>query len=88
MWANTMGLRLVVLISISSIFISSGILWYRKSLSSEDRYDSKEDFKHTFLTPHWTYSAHLNDGKPRRIAPVIAILIGIGILVVGLIKIL
>lgn len=83
-----MWLRLIVLISISSIFISSGILWFRKSLSSADSYDFKEDFMHTFLTPHWKYSNHLNDGKPRRIAPVIAILIGMGILVVGLIKVL
>jgi hypothetical protein len=83
-----MGLRLLVLISISSIFIFSGILWLRKSLSSADSYDFKEDVKHTFLTPHWTYSNHFNDGKPRRIAPVIAILIGMGILVVGLIKVL
>jgi hypothetical protein len=50
-------------------------------------YDFKEDFKHTFLTPHWKYTNHLNDGKPRRIAPVIAILIGMGILVVGFIKV-
>ena len=85
-----MWFKLIGTVCISAIFISYGILWYRKSLSSEEHYDFKEDFKHSFLTPHWTYSNHFNfnDSTPRRIAPVIMILGGIGILVVGLIKIL
>ena len=83
-----MWLKLFLLVSISLIFISIGILWYRKSFSSEDRYDFKEDFKRSFLTPHLKYSGFFNDGKPRRIVPAIMILGGIGILAVGLIKIL
>jgi hypothetical protein len=83
-----MWLRLIVLISISLIFISSGVIWFRKSLSSAAHYDFKEDFKHTFLTPHLKHSSHHNDNKHARIVPVMTILGGIGILVVGLIKIL
>jgi len=72
----------------SLIFISYGVHWYRKSLSSVDRYDFKEDFINSFLTPHWKYSRYLDDSKPRRIVPALFILGGIGILAVGLIKIL
>jgi hypothetical protein len=83
-----MWFKLLLLICISLIFISYGALWLRKSLSSGDRYNFKEDIKHCFLTPRWKYSGYINDGKPRRIAPAIIILGGIAILVVGLIKIL
>ena len=82
-----MWIKLIGIISTSLIFISYGILWYRKSLSSEQPYDFKEDFKHSFLTPHRPYSNHLNFNEPRRIAPVMVIIAGIVILVVGLIKI-
>ena len=83
-----MWFKIILLVSISLITISYGILWYRKSFSTEDRYDFKEDFKRSFLMPHWKYSGFYNDGKPRRIVPAIIILGGIGILVVGLTKIL
>ena len=83
-----MRLKLFLLICISLAFVSCGALWYRRSLSSGDRYDYKEDAKHSFLTPHWNYSGYVNDGKPRRIVPVMIILGGIAILIVGLIKML
>jgi hypothetical protein len=85
-----MWIKLIIIVSISSLFISYGMLWYRKGLSSKKPYDSKEDFKYSFLTPHWKYSNYYNwnDSTPRRIVPVMLILGGIGILVVGLIKIL
>ncbi len=83
-----MWIRPIVIIIISSIFIFSGILWFRKSLASKDYYDFKKDFKHTFLTPHLKHSSHHNDNKHARIVPIMIILGGIGILVVGLIKIL
>ena len=85
-----MWFKLIGIVSTSLIFISYGILWYRKGLSSKAQYDFKEDFKHSFLTPHSPYSSHfnLNDSKPRRIGPFMVILGGIGILVVGLIKII
>jgi len=83
-----MWIKLIVLISISSIIISFGIIWYRKSFSSEDHYDFKEDFKRSFLSLHWKYSGFFNDAKPRRIVPSIIILGGVGILIVGLNKIL
>lgn len=83
-----MWLKLIILISISLAIVSYGVLWFRKSLSSEIRYSFKEDFKRSFLTPHWSYSAFFNDGKPRRIVPAIVVIAGIGILAVGLIKLL
>jgi hypothetical protein len=83
-----MWLRLIGIISISSIFISYGVLTYRKSLSSDDEYDFKADFKHTFLTPHWKHSSHHNDNKHKRIFPAMMVIGGIGILVVGLIAVL
>ena len=83
-----MWLKLILLVSIWLIIIAYGVSWFRKSFSSENRYDFKEDFKRSFLTPHWKYSGFFNDSEPRRIVPVIIILGGIGILVIGLIKIL
>jgi hypothetical protein len=85
-----MWLGLIIVVSISSLFISYGILWYRKGLSSEERYSFKEDFQYSFLTPHWKYSNYFNwnDSKPRKIVPVMLIFGGIGMLVVGLVKIL
>lgn len=83
-----MWFKLILLVSISLVIISYGVLWYRKSLTSDDRYDFKEDFKRSFLTPHLKYSGFFNDSKPRRIVPAMIILGGIGILAVGLIKIL
>ncbi len=83
-----MWFKLILLISISLIFVSYGVLWYGKSVNFGARYDFKEDFKHTFFTPHGTYSGFFNDGKPRRIVPALLVLGGIIILAVGLIKIL
>ena len=83
-----MRLKLFLLICISLAFVSCGALWHRRAPSSGDRYDYKEDAKHSLLTPHWKYSGYINDGKPRRIVPVMIILGGIAILIVGLIKML
>ena len=85
-----MWFKLIGIVFISSIFISYGLIWYRKSLSSADHYNFKEDFKYSFLTLHRSYSNYfnMNDDKPRKIVPVMVILGGIGTLVVGLIKIL
>lgn len=85
-----MWFKLIGIVSTSLLFISYGLIWYRKSLSSEEPYDFKEDFKYTFLTIHRKYSNHFNwnESKPRRIAPIMIIVGGIGILVVGLVKIL
>jgi len=82
--------KLLVIIAISSIFIFHGLAWYRKGLSSKEPYDFKEDFKASFFTPYWSNATHLkmNDGKPRKIFPIMYILGGIGILIVGLFKIL
>jgi hypothetical protein len=83
-----MWFKLLLLVCISSTFISYGALWYRKSLSSEDRYDLTEDARRSFLAPRWKYSSHASDGKPRRIVPAMIILGGIAILAVGLMKML
>ena len=83
-----MWFKIIILITLSSVMILYGVLWYIKSFSSNDRYDFKEDFRRSFLTPHWTYEAFFNDDKPRRIVPIIMILGGIVILIVGLIKII
>ena len=85
-----MVFKLLVIISISSIFIFHGVAWYRKGLSCKEPYDFKEDFKHSFLTPYWGNASYFgkNDRKPRKIFPVIYIVGGIGILIVGLIQIL
>lgn len=83
-----MPLKLIVLISISTIFISCGVFGYKKSLSSSEGYNFIKDFKHTFITPHWRYSSHHNDGNQRRIVPVMMIIGGVGIMVVGLIRVL
>lgn len=83
-----MIIRLAIIISISSVFISCGFFWYRRSSNSEDSYNFIEDFKHTFLTLRVKYGGSLNNGNSRKIAPVMTILIGLVILVVGLIKLL
>ena len=85
-----MWLKLIILFLISSFFIFYGAVWFRRSISSKEHYDFKEDFKYSFLTLHWKYANYYNwnDSKPRRIVPVMIILGGIGMLIVGLIKIL
>jgi hypothetical protein len=81
-------IKLAVLIVVSAIAISFGVAWYRRGLAAEQPYDFREDFKHTFITPHLDYSGYLNDGKPRRIAPMIVILGGVGLLVWGAVRFL
>ena len=85
-----MVFKLLVIISISSIFIFHGVAWYRKGLSCKEAYDFKEDFKQSFLTPYWGNASHLSkdDSKPRKIFPVIYIVGGIGILIIGFVQIL
>lgn len=80
-------LKLIILISIASVFIVRGLLWFRESMTPEENYDFWEDFKDSFLTLHWKYSDYLNDGQPRRIVPIMMILGGVGILVIGIVKI-
>lgn len=82
-----MWFKSIILIFISITFISCGILWFRKSLSSSEAYNFKEDFKYTFVMYHWKYSGHHNPGTHRRIIPVMMIIGGIGIIAVGVIKI-
>lgn len=84
--ANTMSIKLIFLIFFSWVMVLYGVIWYRRGLSADDPYDLKEDFKHTFLRLRGSYSGSLEDGKPRKIAPVILIIGGIGVLVIGLIK--
>lgn len=79
-----MSIKTIILISFATALIGFGVIWFQKSLSGDEPYDFREDFRHSFLTPHWTYSAFLNDGKPRRIAPTILIIGGLGLLVVSL----
>jgi hypothetical protein len=85
-----MWFKLIVIVSISSMFIFYGIIWYRNGLASKERYDFKEDFKYSFLTIHRKYESYFNwkDSTPRRIMPVMIIIGGVGMLVYGLIKIL
>ena len=85
-----MWLKLIIIVSISIIFIFYGVLWFIKSLYSKVRYDFKEDIKYSFMTPHWSYSGFFNfdETRPRRVVPAMLVLGGIGILVVGLLKII
>jgi len=73
-----------MLISFATVVLSVGVIWLWKSLNGDEPYDFTEDFRHTFLTPRWTYSAFLYDGKPRCIAPAFLIIGGLWLLVVGL----
>lgn len=83
-----MWIKLILLILVSCVIILYGMNLYKRGLTSSAPYDFKEDFKHTFFTPHLKYSSHLKDDKPRKIAPVVLILGGVGILAVGILKIL
>jgi hypothetical protein len=85
-----MWIKLVIIFSVSFLLIFYGVLWFGKSLSSKVRYDFKEDIKYSFITPHWSYSGFFNfdANRPRRIVPVMLVLGGVGILVVGLFKII
>lgn len=84
MWA-----KLICLFLISCSLIFYGASWFRDSISSDKQYNFKDDFKHTFLTLHSTYSNFLrSEGKPQKIAPIMIIISGLGILVAGLVKIL
>jgi hypothetical protein len=84
-----MWTKLICLILISCSLITYGVFWYRKDNPSNEQYNFKDDFKHTFLTPHWTYSDFLqSEDNHQKIAPILIILGGLVILVIGLIKIL
>ena len=81
-------LKLAVLTAISMTLIGIGVVWYRKSLRSTTPYDLAEDFRRSFLSPHGSYSGFYNDGKPRRIVPVLTTCGGLGLLILGWAKIL
>ncbi len=79
-----MTIKTIILIGFATGLIAIGSIWLFKSFSSEEPYDFREDVIHSFIKPHWTYSAFLNDGSPRRIAPAFLIVGGLGLLVVAL----
>ena len=78
--------KLILLVLFSFTVIIYGLILYKRSLYYDDIYEFKEDLKRNFLTIRWSYSPH-ND-KSSRVAPAMIVVVGLGILVVGLIKIL
>ena len=85
-----MWIKFVIIFSTTLLLISFGVVWFGKSLSSKVRYHFKEDIKYSFITPHWSYSGFFNfdESRPRRIVPALLVLGGIGIMAVGLLKII
>ena len=83
-----MWVKLIIVLSISFLFIFYGILFFIKSHTAQVRYDFKEDLKSSFFKVHLKYTDFFNfdENKPRRIVPVILVLGGIGILTLGLYK--
>ncbi|MBP6948650.1 MAG: hypothetical protein KBC41_00490 [Candidatus Pacebacteria bacterium] len=79
-------IQVFVLFFVSSVFIFYGIIWLRNSIRSNKDYDFKNDVKRTFLKPHWKYSSFLNDNNTGRIAPIVIIIGGFSILIIGLMK--
>jgi hypothetical protein len=83
-----MWIKITILISFSLAMIAYGIFWFSKSFSLENRYDFNEDLKKSFFSIHWKNEGFFNDNRPRRIIPIMLILGGIGILCLGLIKVI
>ena len=70
----------------SSAFILYGIQALRKVLSFDEEYDFREDFNDCFFT--MSFGAGGKPKKNSRIHPIMWIVVGLGILVIGLIKLL
>jgi len=81
-------IKLFLGILVGFVFIIYGTIFLKKSLNSSIRYDLKEDVKHSFFTPHRTYSSFLNydEMRPGRIMPSLIILAGIAIILLGIFK--
>ena len=79
-----MSYRTIAHLALASAVLVWGAVWLRRSVASGVRYELGEDLRHTFLTPHRSYSAFFNDGRPRRIVPMILMISGAALLVWGL----
>lgn len=78
-----MVLRWLLVLVFALAVSGLGFVWYRSSKDHPRPYSFREDFTHTFLTPHFKYSAHHNDGGNRRIVPMMLMLSGPFILAVA-----
>lgn len=80
-------IKLLIILAIAGLFIIGGAVWFYRSFDASTSYDFEADLKRSFLTPHWSFSAHYNDGKPRRIVPGIVFFGGLGILAMGIVRV-
>lgn len=80
---KAMVLRWLFIVAFAFAFSGFGFLWFRSCRNHPDPYSFREDFRHTFLTPHLKYSGHHTDGGHRRIVPIMLMLSGPFILVVA-----
>ncbi|MEL6548289.1 MAG: hypothetical protein AAFQ82_26935 [Myxococcota bacterium] len=78
-----MAIRWLVILAFAAAVSAAGYAWLRASAEHPEPYSFREDFRHTFLTVHRKYSGHHNDGGNRRIVPIMLMLAGPFILLVG-----